>query len=129
LQKTIPSVFEFSDGNKKLNIPIQTKRSLTLLIPFLQGIFSTDGKFVIDRGYPRIGLDSATRSLIEEIDYILKKLGLNPRKYVWNRKNGNKLYGLYLKGKKQVKLFAQKINFIGKKNKLLNEYIKSIAPK
>jgi len=69
------------------------------------------------------------RSLIEEIDYILKKLGLNPRKYVWNRKNGNKLYGLYLKGKKQVKLFAQKINFIGKKNKLLNEYIKSIAPK
>jgi len=127
----LSQIFKFPDGDKinRLKIPRQIKNSNILLISFLQGLFSTDGKFVIDRGYPRIGVDSATKSFVEEIASILKQLGFNPRKYVWSRKNGSKLYGLYLNGKNQVKLFAQKINFVGHKSKLLEKYIKSIAPK
>jgi len=128
--EVLNKIFGFPDGYKfgKLKIPKIIKESNDLLASFLCGVFSTDGKFTLHKGYPRIGFDSATKEFVKEIETVLKRLGFNPRKYVWKRKNGNELYGLYLNGKNQVKLFSQKVNFVSQKNKLLNSYIKSIAP-
>ncbi len=121
-------IFGFPDGMKrgKLKIPTQVLKNEELATNFLKGLFSTDGKFGIYNNYPRIGMDSATKKLIEDVKIFLKKLGFNPRTYVWNRKGGNKLFGLYLYGKKEVKLFYEKIGFIGEKRKRLGIYINNI---
>ncbi|GEM_PF-2010332 len=127
IYEVLNRTFEFPDGYKfgKLKIPKMINESKELLTPFLRGLFSTDGKFTIYKNYPRIGLDSATKEFIEEIYIALENLGFNPRKYTWKRKEGGKLYGLYLNGKDQVKLFAQKINFVGDKRELLEKYVSS----
>ena len=85
--------FKFPDGHKinRLKIPFQIKTSKNLISSFLQGLFSTDGKFVIDRGYPRVGFDSATKLFLDDVVSILIDSGFNPRKTLWNRKNGNVL--------------------------------------
>ena len=114
-------VYNFPDGYKinRLNIPVQILKSEELTKPFLSGLFSTDGKFVIYKNYPRVGLDSASLEFIREVQIALIKLKFNPRFSTWNRKKGNKLYGLSLNGFKQVTMFHKKIGFIGEKaNKL-----------
>ena len=121
--------FGFPDGEKigKLRIPKTINRAF--IADFLRGLFSTDGKFGIYKNYPRIGLESATKGLIKDVEVSLKTLGLNPKLYVWNRKGGNKLYGLHLNGKEQTILFYKKVNFVGEKANKLDNYIKSIALK
>ena len=116
--------FGFPDGYKigRLKIPKIIRKSDNLLISFLCGVFSTDGKFTLHKGYPRIGVDSATEKFIRQIKVALSRLGFHPRTYVWKRKGGNNLYGLYLNGKSQVKLFYKKIDFVGDKRKLLKSY-------
>lgn len=124
-------IFKFPDGRKKgkLKVPNKILSSKSLIISFLRGLFSTDGRFTIYKNYPRIGVDSATYRLIKDVEGILKKLGFNPKTYTWNRKNGNRLFGLYLNGKKNVQLFYKEINFIGEKAKKLKNYIDITAPK
>jgi intein/homing endonuclease len=130
IYEILTSIFKFPDGEKKgkLRIPAKILQSRNLIIPFLRGLFSTDGKFVLYKNYPRIELNSATLELIKDVEKALKKLGFAPTIYTWKRKGGNKLHGLYLNGENQVKLFYKKINFIGRKYNKLEKYIKSIAP-
>lgn len=126
-------VFEFPDGKKKgkLKIPSIILHSNRLICSFLKGLFSTDGSIVFSQSYPRIVLDSATLTLIEDVKKALKNLGFNPRVSVWNRRNGSKLYRLHLNGWEQTLLFYRKINFIGEKANKLKKYITNspgIAP-
>jgi intein/homing endonuclease len=124
--KIISSIFNFPDGEKigRLRIPNLILESNTeTILSFLRGVFSTDGKFTLYKNYPRVGLESATYDFIYDIKNVLEKLNFNPRIYKWNRKKGNKLFGLYLNGKEQTKLFYMKINFIGEKADRLKSYL------
>lgn len=122
--------YGFPDGAKigRLRVPKAIYKNDLLAPRFLSGIFSTDGKFIITRGYPRIGLDSATKNFIVDVEQMLIRAGFAPRKTVWNRKVGNKLYGLWLNGRKQTKMFYEKINFVGEKTKKLKDYIGYNSP-
>ena len=122
-------IFDFPDGEKKdrLRIPKQIINSKLLLKSFLKGIFSTDGKFVVYNHYPRIGIDSATYKLISDISETMMLFNLSPTTYTWNRKNGNKLFGLYLNGYEQILNFNDNIGFLGEKDNKLKAFIK--APK
>lgn len=117
--------YAFPDGEKidKLRIPKDIIKSKKLSMAFLKGLFSTDGKFTIYKQYPRVGLDSATLSLIKDVEKVLSKNNFNPRVYTWNRKDGNKLYGLYLNGLNQVNLFHWNIGFVGEKANKLQTFI------
>ena len=72
----LTNVYGFPDGYKigRLNIPNQILDSTELISSFLTGIFLTDGKFVVYKNYPRIGVDSATLIFIEDIKNALIKL-------------------------------------------------------
>ena len=126
----LTNVYGFPDGYKigRLHIPKQILSSTELMSSFLSGIFSTDGKFVVYNNYPRIGVDSATLIFIEDIKNGLLKLKFNPTFYTWNRKKGNKLYGLYLSGFKQVTMFHKKVGFIGEKANKLEQFLANNAP-
>lgn len=126
----LTNVYGFPDGYKieRLRIPNQIFDSTELMASFLTGIFSTDGKFVVYKGYPRIGVDSATLIFIEDIKNTLIKLRFKPTFYTWNRKKGNKLYGLYLSGFEQVTMFHEKIGFIGEKANKLEHFLANNAP-
>ncbi len=117
--------YGFPDGEKigRLKMPQSVMDSEELIPPFLSGAFSTDGTFVIDKNYPRIGVNSATLKFIVDIEKSLHKLGFNPRISVWNRKIGNPLYGVYLNGHRQANLFYQKIGFIGEKANKLTHFL------
>ncbi len=123
-------IYGFPDGKKigRLYIPKVIADSNELVSSFLAGVFSTDGKFVVYRDYPRIGVDSATLIFIEDIKNTLIKLKFKPTFYTWNRKKGNKLYGLYLSGFEQVTVFHEKIGFIGEKANKLEHFLANNAP-
>ncbi len=73
------------------------------------------------KGYPRIGLDSASLEFIKEVEEIMKRLGFNPRFSIRRRKVGNNCYTLVLNGHIQARHFHSEIGFIGEKaNKLGN---------
>ena len=75
----LTNVYGFPDGYKigRLRIPNQILDSTELMASFLTGIFSTDGKFVVYKKYPRIGVDSATLIFIEDIkNAIIGELGV-----------------------------------------------------
>ena len=129
--ETLNRVYHFPDGDKinRLKIPAQVLESDELTKQFLSGLFSTDGKFIIMRkNYPRIGLDSASLEFIKEAEMALIRLNFNPRFSVWNRKKGNKLYGLCLNGFKQVTFFHKEIGFIGEKANKLEHFLANNAP-
>lgn len=122
--------YGFPSGDKigRLRVPRVIYENDALIPFFLRGIFSTDGKFVITRNYPRIGLDSATKKFMEDTEKMLLRIGFAPTKTAWNRKIGNTLYGLRLNGKKQTRMFYEKINFAGEKAKKLKDYVNHISP-
>jgi len=122
-------IFGFPDGEKigRLRMPKVVRGSEILIVAFLQGIFSTDGKFVVHEGYPRIGLDSATKEFLDDIELALKQLGFKPRRSVWRRRQGNPLFSVYLNGIRQTRLFQNKIGFIGGKREILERYLLSVA--
>ena len=126
----LTKVYGFPDGYKigRLRIPNQIIDSAELMASFLTGIFSTDGKFVVYKKYPRIGVDSATLIFIEDIKNALLKLKFKPTLYTWTRKKGNNLYGLYLSGFEQVTMFHKKIGFIGEKANKLEHFLANNAP-
>ena len=108
-------VYNFPDGDKinRLKIPAQILESDELTKQFLSGLFSTDGKFIImKKNYPRIGLDSASLEFIKEAEIALIRLNFNPRFSTWNRKTGNKLYGLSLNGFKKVPIIVQHCRYL-----------------
>ena len=124
-------IYHFPDGDKinRLKIPAQVLESDELTKQFLSGLFSTDGKFIIMRkNYPRIGLDSASLEFIKEAEMALIRLNFNPRFSVWNRKTGNKLYGLCLNGFEQATKFHKEIGFIGEKANKLSYFLANSAP-
>jgi len=119
----------FPDSGKigKLRIPEVIKGSELSIAAFLRGIFSTDGKFVVHEGYPRIGLDSATREFLDDIELVLRQVGFRPRRSVWQRRRGNPLFSVYLNGIGQTRLFQDKIGFIGRKRQILEQFLYSVA--
>jgi len=108
-------------------MPKVVRGSEILTAAFLKGIFSTDGKFVVPEGYPRTGLDSATKEFLDDIELALKQLGFKPRRSVWRRRQGNPLFSVYLNGTQQTRLFRNKIGFIGSKRQILERYLHSVA--
>lgn len=125
VHEVLNKIFKFPSGKKinRLRIPKQVLSSRKYYIPFLRHLYSTDGRFIKYKNYPRIGVESATQAFLLDVERLLRKENFNPRAYTWNRKKGNKLYGLYLNGESQVKLFYRKIGFIGKKQKVLKRHL------
>jgi len=72
---------------------------------FLARHFLNDGKFVVHEGYPRIGLESATKEFLDDVKLALEQLGFKPRRSVWQRRQGNPLFSVYLNGTRQIDLF------------------------
>ena len=118
-------VYNFPDGYKinRLRIPKVIFNSKELMSAFLSGVFSTDGKFTVYKNYPRLCVESASLEFTEDMKLGLINLGFNAKLYTWNRKEGNKLFGLYLNGLNQVKKFQSEIGFIGEKANKLEHFL------
>lgn len=129
IYEILTRTFGFPDGKKvgRLRMPEVVRGSEILIAAFLRGIFSTDGKFVVHKGYPRIGLDSATEEFLGDIELVLKRLGFKPRRSVWQRRRGNPLFSVFLNGIRQTRLFQNKIGFIGRKRQILEHFLHSVA--
>jgi len=122
-------IIGFPDRRKvgRLRMPEVIRGSELSIAAFLRGIFSTDGKFVVHKGYPRIGLDSATKEFLDDIELVLTHAGFKPRRSLWQRRRGNPLFSVYLNGIRQTRLFQDKIGFIGRKRQILEQFLYSVA--
>ncbi len=123
----LKNIFQFPIGEKrgKLRVPGVLFKDKKLRRYFLRGAYSTDGKFTVYKGYPRIGIESATKEFLLDITNILMEEGFNPRIYTWKGTTRNPLYGIYLNGSLQTRDFKNKINFIGRKANKLQEFVNS----
>jgi hypothetical protein len=90
---------------------------------FLKGIFSTEGTvYSCNVNQPRIALTMQEEKLTDEMYKELKKLGFKPA-YSVEKREKRKLYKISLYGRKQAKLFGQKIGFIGAKRRKLEKLL------
>ena len=84
LFKLLTEKYGLPSGNKigKLKIPIKIKKSKSLLIAYVRGLYDTDGTFYIRRKKDiALEISSADNHFLMEIFKTLKKLGFNVRKY------------------------------------------------
>ena len=123
--------------DKRLSIPKIFKENKQLIIPFIRGLFDTDGcmcfkKRYKDRPYyPVISLSSSSEKLVREIAQELKQIGFrvvelyNYKIFDSRFKNGfNLISRVELNGFYNLQLWISKINFCSPKhlNKIKKHY-------
>jgi intein/homing endonuclease len=84
LFKFLTKDYKLPSGNKMghLRIPSQIRNSKRLLVPYIRGLFDTDGTFYIRREKDAVvEISSADRRYLKEINWALRKLGFNSKKY------------------------------------------------
>jgi len=104
-----PEIFRFQDASRK----------------FLTGLFSTEGTiYLCYKTQPRIVLSMQEEKLVKEIYEELIRSSFNPT-YTIEKKRGRELHRISLYGLTQVKMFKEKIGFVGTKNKKLEMLLNS----
>jgi len=115
-------------GISKKHVPELIKRSpLKMVKAFLKGFFETDGSIGEKSNGQRISASSSRKSLIDEIQLLLLKVGIpsNTRLVVSKHKNGKEYDGWHvIIPTAYATLFATEIGFISeRKTRQLNEYL------
>ncbi len=132
--KSLLKYFEkigFSIGKKdeNLDIPHSIKENKNLLIPFIRGLFDTDGcicfkkKYKLKPYYPVISVSSQSKKLIKEVSKILKELGFKivetydyKVKDKRNEKGFTIINRIELNGKDNLRKWMSTINFYSPKH-------------
>ncbi len=104
-----------------LKIPDSFKHRSGLLLGFLRGLFTAEGSIKVERNI-RIALEMQERLLVRETASILADADFYPHLYSYSR-IGRRVYGLYVDGLDEAKLFHRKIGFVGRKGLRLSKVI------
>ena len=96
-----------------LKIPDSFRHDSRLLLGFLKGLFTAEGSIKVERNI-RIALEMQEPLLMRETASILKDATFHPHLYSYAR-NGRRVYGLYIYGLDETRLFHRMIGFVGRK--------------
>ena len=88
----------------------------------LRGLF--DGEGSVNCNYGTITFSSTSKKLAEQIQFLCLRLGIFSGLYIDKSKKGKRIsYKLQISGKKNIKKFANKIGFTGKRKDKLNKLL------
>jgi len=122
---------EIKSGSKlDAEVPSFIIKNKRLWIPFLRGLFDTDGSIYFNKNYavkeskrkhnrPRIKLGMTSKKIIFQVNFMLKKLGFNtylkpPYK---GKRDKNPVYSIMIQRKEDIQKFINKIGFESTKHK------------
>lgn len=118
------SSIEFPIGKKGKDIKIPKIFYEQNLIKYiLRGYFATDGSLVLTNNngilYPRIEASSISKELLKQVNDFLNNLGIKCAIYKRKKKEWrwSPQYRIQSNGRKNLKLFVKKIDFINPKHK------------
>ena len=127
LTKIIGLVHGKKDQN--LGIPFAIKQKPELLIPFIRGLFDTDGcicfkkRYKLYPNYPVISLSSQSKKLIQEVSFILKSLGFKLVETYDYKRDDNRMINGYtiinrieMNGRTNFEKWLSTINFYSPKH-------------
>jgi len=110
-------------GSKiNLRIPSQILSNNKLSLRFLRGLFDTDGNIYFDKNRsaknpkndrPAIKLGTVSKNLINDLFFLFKKLGLNPRlkKPYQGKRDKNAVHTVLVYRKADIEYFIKNIGF------------------
>jgi hypothetical protein len=104
-----------------LRIPDSFRYDSRVLFGFLRGIFTAEGSIKVERNV-RIALEMQEPLLIRQAASIMRNATLHPHLYSYARE-GRKVYGLYIYGLDETRLFRRIIGFVGRKGLRLSKVI------
>jgi hypothetical protein len=104
-----------------LRIPDSFRYDSRVLFGFLRGIFTAEGSIKVERNV-RIALEMQEPLLIGQAASIMRNATLHPHLYSYARE-GRKVYGLYIYGLDETRLFRRIIGFVGRKGLRLSKVI------
>jgi replicative DNA helicase Mcm len=88
----------------------------------LRGLF--DGEGSVNYNYGTITFSSTSKKLAEQVQFLCLRLGIFSGLYIDKSKKGKRIsYKLQISGKENIKKFAEKIGFTGKKRDKLNKLL------
>jgi hypothetical protein len=67
--------------DQSITVPMWIKENRKFAIGCLRGLLETDGSIYRDRGYPMVMFKSASASLAEDVDSMIRSLGFEPHTY------------------------------------------------
>jgi hypothetical protein len=103
-----------------LTIPDSFRHDSRILFGFLRGLFTAEGSIKVERNV-RIALEMQEPLLIGQMALIMKSASFHPHLYSYARK-GRQVYGLYIYGLDETRLFRRIIGF-GRKGLRLSKVI------
>jgi len=104
-----------------LKIPDSFRHDSSLLFGFPRGLFTAEGSIKVERNV-RIALEMQEPLLMRQMASILRDATFHPHLYSYERE-GRKLYGLYIYGLDETRLFHRMIGFVGRKGLRLSKVI------
>lgn len=104
-----------------LRIPESFRHDPRLLFGFLRGLFTAEASIKVERNI-RIALEMQEPLLMKQTASILKDATFHPHLYSY-AKNGRHVYGLYIYGLDETRLFHRRIGFVGRKRLRLSKVI------
>lgn len=104
-----------------LKIPDSFSHDSSLLLGFLRGLFTAEGSIKVERNV-RIALEMQEPLLMTQTASILKDATFHPHLYSYAREN-RQVYGVYIYGLDETRLFHRMIGFLGRKGLRLSKVI------
>jgi len=104
-----------------LKIPDSFAHDSRLLLAFLRGLFTAEGSIKVETNI-RIALEMQEPLLVRQMARVLRAATFHPHLYSYEIK-GRKLYGLYVYGLDEARLFDRMIGFVGRKALRLSKVI------
>jgi hypothetical protein len=104
-----------------LAIPDSFRHDSRILFGFLRGLFTAEGSIKVERNV-RIALEMQEPLLIGQMASIMRNATFHPHLYSYARK-GRKVYGLYIYGLDETRLFRRIIGLVGRKGLRLSKVI------
>lgn len=94
---------------QKVGVPVWIKQDILYIKECLRGLFQTDGSIYLDREYKMVNFTSADYTLIEDVRFMLEKIGFNTKIRTSHNKIKNQTKYV-IRISKDVEVFIKKIN-------------------
>jgi hypothetical protein len=104
-----------------LKIPDCFRHDSRVLFGFLRGLFTAEGSIKVERNV-RIALEMQEPLLIRQMASVMRDATFHPHLYSYARKR-RRVYGLYIYGLEEARLYRRMIGFIGRKGLRLSKVI------
>lgn len=115
-------------GKKGTSLSISNSFDNNFYASLVKGYFATDGCLVITNNngivYPRIEFSSISKIILQQVLNYLTSIGMKGGLYISHKstKKWNTLYRIQFNGRKNLKLFRDKISFINPKHERKFEF-------